>query len=225
MVIELKDYNGQPNDTHVSVGLYASQGVMTQSDAAPAAKWDGTDLWTIDEAFVLNPPDGGPDGGNPSDGGVITPNHFDSQAYVSGGVLVMHLSFVGVRTPATALNVQLTGGIATGNLVPTGTGCFSLRDAQISGRWSATDVLSAFIGALKGTLCPGSPYYDTIKGQICAAADVTAEPSQDNKGASCDALSLALAFTADPALIGPLVRSPTARNYCDGAPPDNCTTP
>ena len=77
-------------------------------------------------------------------------------------------------------------------------------------------------------ICPGTPFYQNVKSQICAAADITADPTQDNKGVTCDALSVGFGFTADPANMGSVVASTPNPIYCDAgadATPDDCTKP
>ena len=84
IIVQLADYNGQPNDTQVVAGLYASDGLDPGPDGGvPVAKWDGSDVWSIDSAFVLSGGDSGP----------IVPSHYDAHAYVANGTLVMQVNF------------------------------------------------------------------------------------------------------------------------------------
>jgi hypothetical protein len=222
LILQIASYNGQANDTQVVAGIYASAGVVTQGDAAPAAKWDGTDVWTVDESFVLNGADASP----------ILPNHFDAHAYVSGGVLVMQVNFPlslgnGTTNPVT---ISLTGGVITAQIVPVGGGTYKLVNGQVAGRWSAAGVL-ATASSLQfqgNPICPGTSFYKNVKAQICAAADIAADPTQDNTAATCDALSVGFGFTADPANMGSVVATAQQPDYCDGgadAAPDDCTKP
>jgi hypothetical protein len=222
LLVEIKSYNGQANDTQVVAGIYASAGVTTTGDAGPAAKWDGTDVWTIDDGFVLNGPDASP----------VLPNHFDAHAYVADYVLVMQVNFpISLGTSSTGgVTVTLTGGVITAQIVPAANGQYKLVNGQVAGRWGASGVLgTASSLKFQGTpICPGSPFYQNVKSQICAAADIMADPSQDNKGATCDALSIGLGFTADPAVMGYVVTTGAAPTFCDAAadaPPDDCTKP
>lgn len=220
LVLEIKSYNGQPNDTQVVAGIYASAGVETTGDAAQQAKWDGTDVWTLDEAFVLNGADASP----------VLPNHFDAHAYVAGGVLVMQVNFpISLGTGSTGgVTITLTGGVITAQVVPTGAGRFKLTNGQVAGRWSAAGVLGT-ASSLKfqgSPICPGTPFYQNVKSQICGAADIMADPTQDSKNATCDALSIGFGFTADPANMGNVVATTASPVYCDAgadATPDDCT--
>jgi hypothetical protein len=231
ILIQLLHYNGQANDTQVTAAIYASDGLQPVGDSGttPTAKWDGTDQWTIDSAFVVSP-----------DASTLLPNHFDANAYVSGGVLVMHVNFpISLGTSGTgSLSIALTSGILTGNIVP-GTsvgGPYRLQNGLIAGRWNVSDLLGALqtldvtFGGSTAALCRGTATYDFIKQQICQHADIMTDPTLDQTGATCNALSVGFAFTSDPAELGPVVNPGVKAAVCgDGgdvdAAPDDCTTP
>jgi len=222
LIVQVSDYNGTPNDTQVVAGLYASDGLQPEADGAvPLAKWDGTDVWTIDDQFVLNGADASP----------IVPNHFDAHAYVSGGVMVMQVNFpLSLGTSATgSIDIDLTGGVITAEVVPMPGGGFRAANGQVAGRWNASSVLTAAQSlTLAGApICPGSSLYANVKQQICGAADIATDPANDNKGAACDALSVAFGFTADPALMGAVISSGAKQGTCGdaGLTTDDCTTP
>jgi hypothetical protein len=222
ILIQIQHYNGQLNDTQVTAALYASSGIDAGGDAAaPLATWNGTDVWTVDDSFVLN-----------GDASPTLPTHFDVHAYVTGGVLVMQVNFpLSLGSSSTSnLTLDLTGGVLAARIVPVGDGTYRLQDGQLAGRWSASSILAALpsLTFLGQPVCPGSSTYTGIKQQICQAADITADPGSDNKGTTCDALSVALGFTADPALMGSVVTAGSFPSLCgDGAPPppDDCTKP
>jgi hypothetical protein len=214
VLLQILHYNGTPNDTSVSVGLYASNGV--EGDAG--AKWNGQDTWTIDDVFVV------------SDAGPILPNHFDAFAYVSGGTLVMKVNFplsLGASS-AGSFTISLADGHITGQVVPAGNGTYALANGQITGRWNISDLLSAVqeVTVSSATLCPGSNYYNLLKGEACQYADIMTDPTQDLTGMKCDALSFGMGYTADPALMGSIVPTPQHPSPCypdGGAPtPDKC---
>lgn len=210
VLLQILHYNGTPNDTSVSVGLYASNGV--ESDAG--AKWNGQDSWTIDDAFVVN------------DAGPILPTHFDANAYVSGGTLVMHVNFpLSLGSSSTGgFTIALAAGLITAQVVPAGQGTYAFTGGQIAGRWKVGDMLGAFqdITVSGATLCPGSSYYNLLKGQACGYADIMTDPTQDFTGQTCDGLSLGIGFTADPALLGSIVPTPLKFSNCypEGGAPD-----
>ena len=226
IIVQLLHYNGQPNDTQVTAVLYTSDGIEAVGDAAPPpAKWDGTDVWTLDQSSVLVP-----------DASPIVGSFADGVAYVSGGVLVMHINFpISLGTSSTgSLSVSLTGGVITGNVVPVGNGSYRLQNGQIAGRWQAATLLSALqqLTLLGQSLCRGQPVYEAIKTEICQSADIMSNPSDDKMGKTCDALSLAFGFTADPANMGDVVSAGAKASLClvgEGgdvdAAPDDCTMP
>jgi hypothetical protein len=222
LIVQVSDYNGQANDTQIVAGLYASDGQQPDADGGiPLAKWDGTDVWTIDDQFVLNGADASP----------ILPNHFDAHAYVANGTMVMQVNFpLSLGTSATgAITIALTGGVITATVVPVPGGGYRLENGQVAGRWNASSVLTAAQSlTLAGSpICPGTTLYSNVKQQICAAADIATDPTEDNKGMTCDALSVAFGYTADPALMGAVISGGTKAATCGdaGLTMDNCTTP
>ncbi len=209
VLLQVLHYNGTPNDTSVSVGLYASSGV--EGDAG--AKWNGNDSWAIDDSFVVN------------DAGPILPNHFDANAYVSNGTLVMQVNFpLSIGATATgSFTISLAAGLITGQVVPSN-GTYAFANGLITGRWNVSDMLAAFqdITVSSASVCPGSTYYELLKGEACQYADIMTDPTQDQTGLTCDALSLGIGFTADPALLGSIVATPVHISNCypDGGAPD-----
>ena len=219
VVLQIGDYNGTANDTQVTATIFTSDGIQAVGDAAPpAAKWDGTDVWTLDVGSFLaadaSPPVGA---------------FSDSAAYVANGTLVAHLNFpISLGTSTTSgLFVDLTGGVVTGTVVPVGNGTYRLTGGLIAGRWNVTEMLSTFQGlTIAGAyLCQGSALYSNIKSQVCQYADIMTNPTDDLTGKTCDALSLALAFTADPANMGAVVSRPPTESPCEAGAPDNCSMP
>jgi len=209
VLLQVLHYNGTPNDTSVSVGLYASSGV--EGDAG--AKWNGNDSWAIDDSFVVN------------DAGPILPNHFDANAYVSNGTLVMQVNFplsIGASNTGS-FTISLAAGLITGQVVPSN-GTYAFANGLITGRWNVSDMLAAFqdITVSSASVCPGSTYYELLKSEACQYADIMTDPTQDLTGLTCDALSLGIGFTADPALLGPIVAAPVKVSNCypDGGAPD-----
>jgi hypothetical protein len=228
ILIQLLHYNGQPNDTQVTAALYASDGIQPDGDAAVAAKWDGTDVWTVDDGFVVSP-----------DASPPLPTHFDANAYVSNGTLVMHVDFpISLGTSGTgSLSITLTSGVITATVGPSQPpGTFHLTNGVIAGRWNISNLLGSLqsldltFGGTSQALCRGTSTYSFIKQQICAHADIMTDYTKDKTGATCDALSIGFAFSADPALMGAVTSAGTKGTLCgdggdDDAAPDDCTTP
>jgi hypothetical protein len=219
IMLQILHYNGQANDTQVTAALFTSDGIATVGDAAPPpTKWDGTDVWSIDQGSVLL-----------ADASPVVGKYADGVAYVSGGTLVMHVSFpISLGTAGTgSLSVDLTGGVLTGQVEPADAGTYRLTDGQIAGRWNVPELLGALQNLAIGSsyLCRGTVLYENVKGLICQAADIMTSPGDDKTGATCDAVSLAFGFTADPANIGEVVATPLKVSPCgddagDGAPDD-----
>ncbi len=213
LLLQVLHYNGQPNDTQVDVGIYASFGV--EGDAG--ARWNGQDSWTVDRNFVAS-----------GDAQSIVPNHIDGNAFVSGGVVVMHINFpINLGTIGSSVTTQLTAAVATGTLVASSNGGYRVGDGQMAGRWNVSDLLTSIQNVYVGTtpLCRGSSLYSLVQGEACQYADIMTDPTQDLMGKTCDALSLGIGFTADPALMGSVVTPSQAAPPCEagvGAEPDNC---
>jgi hypothetical protein len=212
LLVDVRNWNGQPNDTNVSVAIYVSNGLDGIQDAgAPVPpKNDGNDHWTVDPNSLLG-------GTNLDDAGVscdgdntqCTPFYFDDNAYVAGGVLVgstdFPISLGGVANNGTVV-LDLSGSVITAQLVQTSVG-WSMTNGLLAGRWSSSKLLSSLAAladplATGSYLCGDDPTYQGVKAQICQAADITADPKLDSTGAPCDALSVAFAFTAVPAHLG-----------------------
>lgn len=214
ILLQVLHYNGTPNDTQVTVALYASAGV--ESDAG--AQWNGNDQWTVEDSFVAS-----------EDAEPLIPTRFDPVAYVADGTLVLHINFpieLGTSTTAS-FDINLTAGVGTAQVVPQSGGTFALAGGVIAGRWNNAQLLASLDTlSFNGTpLCPGNGgIYPLIKGQVCQYSDIMTDPTLDRMGSTCDAVSLAIGFTADPAQIGNIVPTPAKTSLCPDAGPDNCST-
>jgi hypothetical protein len=119
------------------------------------------------------------------------------------------------------LDVLLTQGFVTATLTPSGSG-FRIDDGQAGGRWAVSDALQqlAYVhdpANSENYFCPSSPTYTQIKSVLCPALDLTANPSAPLTS-SCDALSLTLGFTAQPALLGTVELDPRPTTCADAGP-------
>lgn len=210
-------YNGQPNDTSVVLAVYASTGVVPAPDGgAQTANWDGNDVWGVSQLFAVGPNDAGPP----------IPVHFDPNAYVAGGTLVTGVDVpIIIGSSKGDIALTLTGNILTAKLVPAN-GTFRMDQGRAAGRLKTSDMLAAAhaVGNPFGSgyICPGSAAYATLKMFICQGSDVVTDPTMDNTGATCDGLSMAVGFTADPAIAGPIEMGSTRTNGCPEAGPDDC---
>jgi hypothetical protein len=212
ILLQVYQYNGTANDTQVTAALYASDGVENEA----GAMWDGNDVWNIDDAFVVSP-----------DASPLLPNHIDGNAYVANGTLVMSVNFpISLGTSGTStFTISLTSGIVSGQLVPGANGTYSLANGQIAGRWNVSDLLQSLqtVSVFGSPICPGTANYTFVKQEICQYADIMTDITKDKTGATCDALSLGIGFTADPAVLGDAVPAAIKMGLCSGdAGPDDC---
>ena len=134
-----------------------------------------------------------------------------------------------IRVPAAAVAspgrgtvvIDLVGSVVTGKLVADGTS-FRVEEGQLAGRW-ATGKLLTSLQALhdpfdqKQYLCNTDPAYQNVKAAICKGADVTTDLKTDGTNTPCDALSIAIGFTASPAHLG------SAHEHIVTAPPCGAT--
>ncbi len=227
LLYRVKNYNGQPNDTKVTVIAYESSGIRDADGGTLAPLLDGTDVWSIAPNSLL--------GGDSVDGGAscegndtaCLPVFFDTNAYVSNGTLVAHVDhpfFVGYQI--SRIRVLLAGSVLSARLIPSG-GSFRIDDGRISGRWSTT----AFLTALQSLndplqagvgLCGDAGTYLNIKAGVCGFADVMTDHTKDNTGVACDAFSMQVTFTGVPAHLGPVAAEGKLRTPCGATYEDRC---
>jgi hypothetical protein len=228
-LLQIANYNGEPDDTNVFVGFLDSSGLLYPDDdggiGTAKPSWDGGDRWAVDCALSGADCSGVDSGDWLADSGVVPLTAVDRQAYVTGGVLVAHLPVVlglGITTiPILA--------VVTARMTSLEGGGYRL-DGQIAGRVATHDVFAAIARvhdpdpANAGQLlCGPDTTFQTFKPSICNQADINQDPSNDNRGAPCDALSFAGPFTALPAAIGYRIDHTQTPLGCDGAI-DDCTS-
>jgi hypothetical protein len=198
LLIQVSDYNGEPDDFDVNVALYPSSGLGS------TPSWDGSDMWPVEPSSV-------------GEGGVSDPVYTSLGAYVSGGVLVAGLPNVGiVFSGGSTFSLSLVSGILTGKLVKGAHG-WSITDGIVAGRWPTQAVFEVLSTIQTGgaPICTNSPLFSVAKNAICNAADIRANAS-DPPTLPCDAISMGFGFAADPAQIGGLGPQST---FDGGCPP------
>jgi hypothetical protein len=229
-VMRVRGYNGGQNDAKVSVAFYVSTGTTNPTPDAggdagrpPPPVWAGSDRWDVDSNTLLGGASlvGTDCDARPND---CVPRNVDTNAYVSGGVLVAALDVPLQFGSASRLSLDLTGAVVVARLTPAGS---SYRlDGQVVGRWSTQKLLTSLASAndpfSKDPLCGANPTYQNIKALICQAADIPGDPTKDGKGETCDALSVALAFTAEAAKMGKVQGRGTPTPGCDAGYSDSC---
>jgi hypothetical protein len=211
LLIKVTKYNGRANDSEVFVGFIASPGVYdrtgcTNGDDAGAPyapTWKGCDRFALDQSSIL-----------PS-----TQEPLSYQpAYVTDHVLVVPpstkpITFVvgntSLVTLASVLVLRLTAVDAQLQPIepPPEVGQIFRMEGTTAGRVGTADALRAIAKGQAmsdgGPLCGFPNFYNSVKHAfVCPSADIATTPANDFKDLGCDALSLAAAFTAEPAQLG-----------------------
>ena len=214
MLVRVRRYNGGADDTNVEVSVFTSNGtVPLDGGASPVPKHDGLDAWSSSPTSLI--------GGQ---GPPFIPQYVDLAAYVRSGVLVARFDFP-VRLFSNARPFTLRGSVLSGTLVPA-PGGYALQDGRFAGRWSARELLTS-LQAVADPFAPGmflcgtSVTYQNVKSQICAAADLSNNLGID-PSAPCDALSIALGFSAEPATLGGVIVDPKVATPCGESYTDEC---
>jgi hypothetical protein len=232
LLLFLDNYNGEADDPDVLVSLLPSFGIH-EGDAAPDARacvyedtpagqpvdsipprWDGNDRWSTRQSEVRSD--------RPS---LLLPG------WVSGFHLVMDArAGEGEEDERTVPlvfghgTVSLGGPILTATLVKTSAGSFQVEDGIFTGRTPVDDVLRA-LGAFRvatsisasGYLC-GAPLFGAVQAFACSAADAVSPASRDFSGDPCNAVSLVLQFSAEPAKLGGVFEPDSGAPPCPQSP-------
>ena len=216
MVLQVSGYNGLADDSRVELSVYISDGIAPGT-SHPAPAHDGSDVWSVDDSSVL--------------GGLAAKPPFkslfvDSNAYVAGGALVGSLDFPFALGGAQGLSLDLKGGLITGRLQKSGAG-YGLTEGRMAGRWSSRAVLTAmqYIPdpiVANQWLCGSDLTYQALRGEICKAADLTADLQNDNTSARCDALSIGIGFTSEAAAVGNVFQATPKAHPCGVTYTDQC---
>lgn len=217
LMLGIKDYNGQLNDTAVSLTIYPTRsftegGANGGEGSRAVPKFDGTDTWPIaSDAFI--------------DGDSSRPRLVSSGAYVKDGVLVgtfndidFRLS-IGVSSIALVdLRVQFRSTFITAKILKDDRGLWALKKGQISARWIADELLSEvkyFENPLGDTrsMCMNAGTYAVPHNFICAAADISS--GGVSPSAPCSAISVGIGFEGIQAKLGNVFTLPERQNPCE----------
>lgn len=211
ILVRVRNYNGGLDDTVVEVGVYLSRGTEGSQTGKPKLPaFDGNDSWTVDPSSLAG-------GAAPP----YVPVVVDTNAYVSGGTLVAQVS---VPLRISKVELEINSGVLTAKLLRDGA---SYRlDGILVGRLAATDFLT-HLDTIRdpfgdGGLCGTSVLYQDLKKKICASLDLAADPNQDGRSAPCDALGIAMLFTAAPAKLGAVFGEPADGRKCGATWKDDC---
>ncbi len=220
-LVQVDGWNGEPDDAHVNVQVFASQGFEGPVGRSQPV-FDGNDVWTVDDVSVKTSVDGGP----PYVGVA-----FDNTAFVAGGSLVGTLSFPVIVGSSFGQRVRIN--VSDGRLFATiraekGTGDagvqYSLRGI-LAGRWPASELLGSLASLSDPTgtpVCGDSGVYRQVKDLVCTSLDIPATGSNDDLGQSCSAVSLGAKFVAVNAKLGSQKPQPDAGGGCGPTWSDNC---
>lgn len=225
LLLVLSQYNGLADDSEVLVHTVESFGIRDDHDggepdgspcgAASAyrpARWDGTDPWSVPTgAVAFGQPTTVARKGYVRDFQLVV----DSRGQSTGPIVLRAVS-------PNPMNVEQA--VITGKLVPLtdgGAAGFELTDGVLAGRVNANAFLAALapspvaVGAGVETFC-GQAYWASLTEQLCAAVETLDDPTREFRGASCNAISMVLGFTAAQSVFGsPMPPPPLALPKCD----------
>lgn len=192
ILYRVKGYNGMANDAKVELDWYLSTGFDRTTVSKP--QWDGTDKWKIAASHVNN-------------SNLEDPIYRDTHAYVSNNMLVASIPETPIPLPVGDLGrLSLTlssAGLIARVLYDTEYKAYVLVDGQVVGRIKLTNIfktLSSFRDTKGKTFCTNNPFYGIAKTDFCDSADILSVPGTPSL--PCDAISFAVGFTADPAVLG-----------------------
>lgn len=234
IMVEVIGWNGTPNDTQVSVSLRLSQqleGPKVDGGGFGPPRFDGTDVWTMDTIAVAGGITAiGADCRDPDEALRCLARTRDDNAYVSDGLLVAHPrydKFADAPVPLIIsaglgrLRLEMFDLVVYGRLSAGADGGIARMDGELTGRVEVTNMLKT-MGSLddftldkpKTAICQNPALFTVARAQVCATPDL-APPGQDNRGARCDHISLAMSFSATPASMGTVTKTELTTNPCD----------
>lgn len=240
IVFDVIEWNGQPDDPHVQVAVRMSTGIDNGVDGngqPVPPQLNGSDVWSIDPDSISDGTEAIASGRQCSETpGTCIPKAVDNFGYVVGGKVVAHFANIAFSLSPAGANRFSVGfvGVTLVADISTDPSTNALRlDGEMSGRW-LTDSILAGVGALgaeeDGGLGPAiaetcGSAYAVFKGNLCAAADLAADPNQDNTGQPCGAMSESMRFTAIPAVAGHVHQGSSSLVACGDHTNDSCSKP
>jgi hypothetical protein len=190
-------------------------------------RWDGTDRWSADIRFVTAAKSNTPSillKGWVSNWQLFAHARPNQVVTVPFGPVLFEANDVTVLAPLSPLAPD-AGPLDPG--VPgTRASLVRVAEGQFGGRAKVSTVLRAVsaVGIRQiGYLCPGNVEYEDVKTELCALRDVVADPSQDFRGVTCDGVTAAARFQAEPAILTPATRIlDSGASPCPAIPDDVC---
>ncbi|MDB4933145.1 MAG: hypothetical protein JWP87_117 [Labilithrix sp.] len=189
-------YNGLEDDDKVSFALVTSPGLVSTgctdaggADAGP--RWDGCDVWSIGSAEST-----------------ATVLREQQPAYVAGGTLVARYGTKDLVTRFAGTELRLRDALVTVKLVKQTGGAFEIQNGVMTGRVSTADLIETSarvtmrLTAEASTthLCEMRGIFDYLGDRLCPARDLRLVG--DDPAATCEAMSIAIGFTASRAAFG-----------------------
>ena len=187
--ITLEDFNHTPDDPRVTVIVRLSEGTTDELGERVEARWDGTDLWSIDPNSLSISGD---------------PLYLDDNAFVTGRKLVARMpSGIPFEAQVDEGNVEFfINELAM--VAELSEDYTQVEQGTVSGVWPlaiAVDQATEF--GMRFGLCPPNPLLTTILDTIGQGADIRGDlvPAPES---NCNGLSFGMAFSAEAARIGPI---------------------
>lgn len=230
VLVEVRGWNGQPNDPSVTVALRTSQGLDPAATAGPPA-FDGNDVWTVAPESIL---EGQSALGMDCRATPCVAKVIALDAFVTDGTLVAKVrdpssltTSIVIRTGLGPITFELLDATFVAKITSE-SGRYKLTGALV-GRWPVASILSA-LATLENpfiedeSLCRnGQGAYTITKASVCGALDLAAESRLDGvSNTPCSAMSSTLSFTASQAVAGHIFAEDRPDGGC-GDFKDDCT--
>lgn len=211
VLIRVQGYNGQANDSEVRVGVLVSPGLFDGSGKNVAPTLTKSDQWAIDDKSA------------DERDGVIIPR-FTFAGYVVANELVVDALQISVPVSEVS-TITLADAKLVATIEPAPGGGHTLGEARFAGRWSIAEA-TRVVGSVErsngtGRLCEATAQssfadyslFQVLKARVCEAADLRANPAEDGRGQSCNAISVAVGIRGAPASLGKL-RPVDSTGFC-----------
>jgi len=222
MLVGLRGYNGQADDSQVQVDYYRSTGLEeprpwkcpVQDFRNDYPRWRTSLKWRIDSGALTDAI---------TTPGILPDSKFaDPNAYVKDGYLVAQMpdgieqGFTGDASPYRGFLFKAQKGLFVGRLTLMQDGTWAIRDGLTAGRIRKNDLVQAFreIGFCEDG--DFASFYTSMLGYVNENADLLASGDND-PNSDCDAMSYALGFEAAQLTPGAEETLPSRIECC---PPD-----
>lgn len=205
ILLRVRGYNGQPNDSKVRLDWYVPDNYDEDKESGAVPSWDGNDVWPI-RATCLVEQDGGT-------ADIEKPRYFDDNAYVTNGVLVGSFTSSSFQVSADYV-IEFNGTFITGTIVEGPMG-WTLEGGLMASRWKLQSLLAQVgrISLLNLPVCTNHPAYPTLKAEFCSRADIFS--GLGTPTTSCDSLSAGMRFETMPAVLGTIIYDSFSTSQCD----------